>query len=297
VEINSLKPAPFAYHAPTSIDDALRLLAEYGDEAKPLAGGQSLVPLMNFRLARPAHLVDLNRLADLAYIRADNGAGRIGAMTRQREIERSPLVMGGWPLLVEATGHIGHVHIRNRGTLGGSLAHADPAAELPAVMLALDAQVLARNARGARMIAAEDLFQSHYATCLAPDELLTEIRVPAVPPRSGWAFEELSRRHGDFALVGVAALVALDASAAINRARLVFSGAGPTPMRASAAEAVLTGSRPSEALFREAGELTGRDLDPDSDVHASAAYRREIAAVLTRRALARAASSAAASAA
>jgi carbon-monoxide dehydrogenase medium subunit len=292
-----LKPAPFAYHAPTSVDEALALLAEYGDEAKPLAGGQSLVPLMNFRLARPAHLVDLNRIGELAYIRRDDGAVRIGAMTRQRHIERSRLVTEQWRLLSDAVQHIGHVHIRNRGTLGGSLAHADPAAELPAVMLALDAEALARSARGERTIKASYLFESHYATALAPDELLTEVRIAELSPRTGWAFEELSRRHGDFALVGVAALLTLDAGGAIREARLAFAGAGPTPIRASAAEAVLAGNQPSEALFREAGERAGHELDPDSDIHASAAYRREVAAVLTRRALTRAASSLSAAAA
>jgi aerobic carbon-monoxide dehydrogenase medium subunit len=286
-----VKPAPFSYHAPASIEEALRLLAEYGDEAKPLAGGQSLVPLMNFRLARPAHLVDLNRVAELAYVRGDGAELRIGAMTRQRAVERSALVVERWPLLTAAVRQIGHVHIRNRGTIGGSLAHADPAAELPALMLALDADVTVASSRGARTIAASDLFESHYATTLAPDELLIEIRVPALPPRAGWAFEELSRRHGDFALVGVASLVTLDTRGAIGEARLAFAGAGPTPLRTSAAEGLLAGNLPSESLFREAGDLASRELDPDSDIHASAAYRREVAAVLARRALARATAS------
>lgn len=297
VHFLGMKPAPFAYHAPTSIDEALALLAEHGDEAKPLAGGQSLVPLMNFRLARPAHLVDLNRVAELAYIRSEDGAVRIGAMTRQREIERSTLTAERWPLLTAATRHIGHVHIRNRGTVGGSLAHADPAAELPAVMLVLNAEVLARSSRGERTLTAQDFFISHYATALEPDELLTEVRIPNLPPQTGWAFEELSRRHGDFALVGVAALVTLDPGGSIHEARLAFAGGGPTPIRASGAEAILAGQRPNEALFREAGERASSELDPDSDVHASAEYRREIAAVLTRRALARAAAGLSASAA
>jgi len=297
VHFLAMKPAPFAYHAPTSIDEAVALLREHGDEAKPLAGGQSLVPLMNFRLARPAHLVDLNRVAELAYIRSEDGAVRIGAMTRQREIERSALIAERWPLLTGATRHIGHVHIRNRGTVGGSLAHADPAAELPAVMVVLNAEVLARGSRGERTLTAQDFFVSHYATALEPDELLTEVRIPDLPPQTGWAFEELSRRHGDFALVGVAALVTLDPGGSILEAPLAIAGGGPTPIRASGAEAMLAGQRPSEALFRAAGERASRELDPDSDVHASAEYRREVAAVLTRRALVRATAGLSASAA
>lgn len=283
-----MKPAPFEYHAPTSVDEALSLLAELGDEAKPLAGGQSLVPLMNFRLARPAHLVDLNLVAGLSYIQPEGGGLRIGAMTRQRDIERSPSVTERWPLLAGAVRNIGHVHIRNRGTIGGSLAHADPAAELPTAMLALNAELLVRGQRGERTLRASEFFESHYSTVLEPDELLAEIRIPALPPRTGWAFEELSRRHGDFALVGVAALVTEDDRGFIREARLVFAGSGPTPMRATAAEGLLVGERPSEALFRQAGEAARAEIDPDSDIHADAEYRREIAAVLARRALIRA---------
>jgi aerobic carbon-monoxide dehydrogenase medium subunit len=292
-----MKPAPFVYHAPTTLDEALALLAEHGDDAKPLAGGQSLVPLMNFRLARPAHLVDLNRVAELGYVRGEDAGVRIGAMTRQRDVERSPVIASGWPVVAAAVRHIGHVHIRNRGTIGGSLAHADPAAELPATMLALEAEVVARSARGERRLAARDLFLSHYATGLEPDELLTEIRIPALPTGTGWAFEELTRRHGDFALVGVAATVTLRDDGAIGEARLALSGAGPTPIRASATERLLVGQRPGEALFREAGERASREIDPDADLHASADYRRAIAAVLTRRALLQAAADLMASAA
>jgi carbon-monoxide dehydrogenase medium subunit len=260
-----------------------------GDEAKALAGGQSLVPLMNFRLARPARLVDLNLIAELSYLRVEQDVLRIGAMTRQRELERAPLVADGWPLLQEATAYIGHAQIRNRGTVGGSLAHADPAAELPAVMAALDAELVVRGRRGERTLRSDEFFLGYLSTALAADELLVEIRVPALPPRTGWAFVEVSRRHGDFALVGVAALLTLGEDGTIREARLAFSGAAPTPLRAARAEALLVGERPAEPLFREAGLLASPDLEPESDLHASADYRREVGGALARRALVRAA--------
>jgi CO/xanthine dehydrogenase FAD-binding subunit len=284
-----MKPAPFEYHEPTTLPEALELLGELGDEAKPLAGGQSLVPMMNFRLARPQHLVDLNRLGELAYVRQDGGTLCIGAMTRQRQVERASLVAEGWPLIPEAVALIGHTQIRNRGTIGGSLAHADPAAELPAVMAALDAELVIRSRRGQRSAQPEAFFESYYTTSLAPDELLMEVRIPSLPPRTGWSFQEVSRRHGDFALVGVAATLTLDDAGAITRARLVFIGAAPTPVRSSAAEAMLVGQRPLESLFREAGARGSEDLDPVADVHATAEYRREVGAVMARRALMQAA--------
>jgi CO/xanthine dehydrogenase FAD-binding subunit len=284
-----MKPAAFEYHDPHTTDEALALLAEYGDEAKALAGGQSLVPLMNFRLARPARLVDLNLIAELSYLRVELGALCVGAMTRQRELERAPLVAEGWPLLAEATRHIGHAQIRNRGTVGGSLAHADPAAELPAVMAALDAELVIRGRDGARTVQPQEFFLGYLTTALAPDELLVEMRVPALPPRTGWTFLEVSRRHGDFALVGVAAVLTLDADGTIHAARLAFTGAAPTPLRAARAEALLVGERPAEPLFREAGLVASADLEPEDDLHASADYRREVGGVLARRALVQAA--------
>jgi CO/xanthine dehydrogenase FAD-binding subunit len=284
-----MKPAAFEYHDPTSTAEALALLAEYGDEARALAGGQSLVPLMNFRLARPAQLVDLNRIPELGYLRVEQGALRIGAMTRQRELERSTLAAEGWPLLREAATYIGHAQIRNRGTVGGSLAHADPAAELPTVMAALDAELVVRARDRERTLRPEEFFLGYLTTALAADELLVEIRVPPLPPRTGWAFEEVSRRHGDFALVGVAAVLVLDAEGAIREARLAFTAAAPTPLRATAAETLLVGERPADALFREAGRLASEGLEPESDVHASADYRREVGGALARRALVRAA--------
>lgn len=280
-----MKPAPFAYHDPASIAEALEVLAQVGDEGKLLAGGQSLVPLMNFRLARPSALVDLNRIRELGYLHAENGALRIGAMTRQREVERSHAVAQGWPILREATRYIGHEQTRNRGTVGGSLAHADPAAELPGVMAVLDAEVVIRGGQGERVVPADGFVTDYYTTVVEPTELLVEVRVPALPPRTGWAFQEVSPIHGGFAVVGVATLLTLDPAGRIERARLAVIGAAPAPVRARGAEASLVGQSPAEALFREAAALASQDLDPSDDVHATAAYRRQVGGVLARRAL------------
>jgi carbon-monoxide dehydrogenase medium subunit len=280
-----MKPAPFAYVAPTSVDEALALLAQHADEAKPLAGGQSLVPLMNFRLARPGVLVDLNRIPELQYIREHDGGLAIGAMTRQRAAERSALVRERCPLLAAALPLVGHPPIRNRGTVGGSLAHADPAAELPAVAAALDAELVVRGPSGERVARPDAFFLTYLTTTLEPTELLVEVRFPAWPAGAGWAFEELSRRHGDFAIVGVAAVLQLDSQGQVADARLAFIGAAPTPVRAHAAEAALRGQPATAETFRAAAERVVDALDPSDDVHASAAYRREVAKVLARRAL------------
>jgi aerobic carbon-monoxide dehydrogenase medium subunit len=265
-----VKPAAFAYHDPRSVDEALSLLTELGSESKLLAGGQSLVPAMNFRLARPAHLIDLNRVPELSYLRVDpDGWLVLGAMTRQRTVERSADVGAGWPLIVEALRHVGHQAIRSRGTIGGSLAHADPAAELPAVMTALDAQLVVRSSGGSRTVPASEFFVDYLTTCLGPDELLSEIRVPPLPAGARCAFQEVSRRWGDFALVGVAAVVTS------SSARLAFTGVGPTPVRVD-----LPPGDPA-AL----GQQAAANLRPDSDLHASAQYRQEVAAVLAERAL------------
>ena len=278
-----MKPAAFEYHDPTTIDELLGLMAQFGDQARVLAGGQSLVPLMNFRLIRPAHLIDLNGVTGLSYLKADGRTLRIGAATRQRELERSPVAARGWPLLCEATSYIGHVQIRNRGTVGGSLAHAFPSAELPVAMVTLDASFALRSARAQRTVGAKEFFLSFMTTLLEPGELLAEVVIPSLPPNSGWSFQEVSRRHGDFALAGAAALIALDASGAISHARLTLTGT--TPMRAETAEKFLLGERPSEALFRDAANRAAKNLDQDGDIHASAEYRRDACAVLARRAL------------
>lgn len=285
-----MKPAPFAYFAPATVDEAVALLAEHGGDAKPLAGGQSLIPAMNFRLARPAILIDLNRIASLAYVRFGDTGLALGAMTRQRTVERSEVVGNAAPLLSEVMPEIAHSQIRNRGTIGGSIAHADPAAELPAVMLALEARLRARGARGERTIPAPEFFKGMLETALEPDELLVEVTIPPLPTRTGTAFVEVSRRHGDYALVGVAAVVTLDpAGRRCTAARIAFLSVGDGPVLAAEAGATLTGQSPSQELFRAAGHAAAtRDVDPPSDIHASAAYRRHLVAVLARRALKRA---------
>ncbi|HYA27266.1 MAG TPA: xanthine dehydrogenase family protein subunit M [Acidobacteriota bacterium] len=278
-----MKPAKFDYHDPTTIDEALGLMAQFGDQARPLAGGQSLVPLMNFRLIRPAHLVDLNGVSELRHLQADDGSLCIGATTRQRELERSMIVAQRWPLLRDAAGFIGHIQIRNRGTIGGSLAHAFPSAELPVAMVTLDASFILRSKANQRTARAEDFFLSYMTTALQPEELLTEINVPALPANSGWSYQEVSHRHGDFALAGAASLIALDANGAIQYARLTLTGA--TPIRAYKAEEFLLRERPSDTLFCDAAQQATENLEQDSDIHASAAYRREVCAVLARRAI------------
>lgn len=282
-----MKPASFKYLAPNSVEKALAHLAEYGDEAKVLAGGQSLVPTMNFRLAQPAVLIDLNRIEELFYIETEDSAGlRIGAMTRQQEVERSKLIFEKAPLIHETMPHIAHPQIRNRGTVGGSLAHADPAAELPAVMLALDAQFLLRSQKGERKIAATEFFIDLFFTALEPEELLVEITLPALPKRTGWAFREIARRHGDFALVGVAAVVTLDQTSQCKHARIILMSVGNGPIAAVQAQQALIGQKPTvEAILAAAETAAEKDIDPPGDMHASADYRRHLAKVLTEQAL------------
>lgn len=284
-----MKPAPFQYFAPHSLPEALSLLAEHGYDAKPLAGGQSLTPAMNFRLAQPAILVDLNRIQELAYIHRDReGSLRIGAMTRHSTVERDSLVAQHAPLLHETMPHIAHRQIRNRGTFGGSLAHADPAAELPAVVVALGARLRVQSIASQRWVAAEDFYQGLFTTDLAPDELLVEIAIPPMAPRSGWAFDEVARRPGDYALVGAAAVVLLDETGCCADARLVFLSVGEGPVQASQAAAALVGETPSPDLIARAADIAAADIDPVADIHASAAYRRQLARTLARRTLTRA---------
>jgi aerobic carbon-monoxide dehydrogenase medium subunit len=279
-----MKPPPFEYHPVATVEEAVGLLAEHGDEAKVLAGGQSLVPLLALRLARPAHLVDINDVAGLGTLANGNGL-TLGSLVRQRVAERSDTVRAANPLLADAIGLIGHTAIRNRGTLGGSLAHADPAAELPAVLLALDGEVAATSARGTRTVGAADLFHGFLTTSLAPDELLTDVRFAAWPPGTGWSFQEFSRRSGDFAIAGVAATLHLDRGGAIDSVRIALAGIGPTPVRASKAEAALAGQSPSEEAWAAASQEAVAGIDPPSDIHGTAAYRSHLAAALTRRAL------------
>ncbi len=281
-----MKPAAFAYFDPTTTAEAVELLGALGDEAKVLAGGQSLVPMMNMRLAKPEAIVDINRVKELAYIKEADDGLLIGALTRQRAVERSSIVKKRSSLLAEAILSVGHLPIRSRGTIGGSLAHADPAAELPAVLLALDGWVQASSTRGTRRIPAAELFIGPLLTSLQPDELITEVCFPLLPPGTGTAFLEVTRRHGDFAVVGVAACVTLDQQSACTRASIALLGAGETQVRATQAEELLIGSRLDERAITAAGAAAMAGLDPVGDVHASPEYRKQVAGVLTQRALA-----------
>lgn len=290
-----MKPAVFDYLAPDSLQEALAILAEHGDNGKILAGGQSLVPMMSFRLAQPALLVDCNRLSELDFIRRHEGGElRIGAMTRQRSLERDPAVAEHDPLLAGTIPHVAHPQIRNRGTVGGSLAHADPASELPVVAMARGFRMRLARVGGERWVDAKDFFVGLLATALEPEEMLVEIAVPPFPERTGWAFSELARRHGDYAQVGVAATVTLDGDGTCRGARLVFLSVGETPTEAPRAEQVLRGTRLDEAAITAAAELAAsEEIDPAGDIHATADYKRHLARVLTARALRQAAERAA----
>jgi carbon-monoxide dehydrogenase medium subunit len=285
-----MKPAPFEWYRADSSAEALALLAEHGEEAKPLAGGQSLIPAMNFRLARPAVLVDLNSAADMMGIEPQGKGGvLIGAMTRQQSVERSATIATQTLLLKEAMPWVAHTQIRTRGTVGGSIAHADPAAELPAVFAALGARYLLRSRDGERWVNADSFVTGLFATELRPGELLTTIEVPQPEPGTGYAFIEMARRHGDFALAGVACSMTLDASGRCSNARLVLFGVGDGPVLCTTVTAALIGAVPDEAVIREASAAVESEIDPPSDIHASAAYRKHLSVVLTRRALTRAA--------
>jgi len=281
-----MKPAPFEYQAPTSLDAALDLLSHRGGDAKVLAGGQSLIPVMNFRLAEPALLVDINKLAELDFIRpGDDGSLRIGALTRHRRVERDALVAEAVPLLHETIPFIAHPQIRNRGTFGGSLAHADPAAELPAVAVALRARFRLRKTGGDRWVNASDFFGGLFTTSLEPDEILVEVAIPPSPERTGWSFLEIARRHGDYAQIGVAALVALDDAGRCREARLVFLSAGDVPIEAREAAGLLAGQEISAAAIAAAAEKASQEIRPFSDLHATAGFKRHLARVITGRAL------------
>lgn len=281
-----MKPAPFEYHAPVSIEQALELKGKYGDEAKLLAGGQSLVPAMNFRVVQPGMLIDLNRVAELSYIREVGEMLRIGAMTRERHLEFDSSIEKRTPLLHEAVPFIAHPQIRNRGTIGGSLVHADPAAELPVLMVALNARMKAKNISRERWMDAKDFFAGMFTTALDPDEILVEIELPFMPPRTGWSFMEVAPRSGDYALMGVAALVTLDEAGKCKEVRLVYLNAGEGPMEARDAAQLLEGETPNNILVEEAAALASeREINPFGNVHTSADFQRHLAKVLTGRAL------------
>ena len=282
-----MKPAPFEYFAPTTIDEALSLLAQHGYDAKPLAGGQSLIPMMNFRLAQPAVLIDLNKIPELAFIRPDqNGGLLIGAMARHAQVERDQLIAERAPLIHETMPHIATTQIRSRGTFGGSISHADPSAELVAESVLLGGRFHLRSQSGERWVPAEEFFLGIYTTNAEPEELLTEIAIPSMPPRSGWALKEVSRRPHDFALVGVAVLVSLDQDQRCQSARIGLFSVGDGPVEAHQAAGALIGQAPTTEAVHAAAEIAStQDIDPSSDIHATAAYRRYLAKTLTQRAL------------
>jgi len=279
-----MKLPPFDYEAPQTVSEAVELLAEHGDEASVLAGGQSLIPLLALRLARPAMLIDINGVRDLSGVSATDGWLAIGAMTREYAAEESETVADAVPLLAAALPLIGHEAIRSRGTIGGSLAHADPAGELPAVARALDAQFVVRGPAGMRVIPAEEWFEGFLTTSRGPDELLVEVRFPTAGPGTGVSFQEVARRHGDFAIVGLAASLTLS-DGVISDARLAFAGLSDVPLRATAAEELLAGQRPSAELFDEAARRATDEADPPADLQGSSEYRKTVAAALVRRGL------------
>ncbi|TMK38540.1 MAG: xanthine dehydrogenase family protein subunit M [Actinobacteria bacterium] len=286
----------FCYHRPATVEEAVGLLAEYGGDAKVLAGGQSLVPLLALRLSHPEHLVDIGRVDGLASVDDGPAGFTVGAGARHADVELSPVTERAAPLVAAAMPHIGHRAIRNRGTVCGSLAHADPAAELPAVALAVDAELIVRSSAGERTIPAADFFLGYLTSALDDTELLTAVRFPPWPPSTGWSVAEISRRHGDYALVGLAAVVGLGEGGRVQRAALSFLGAGATPVRVTEAERVLVGEHPDPAAFAEAADVVTKTIEPPGDNHATAAYRAHVAGVLTRRCLAEAAERAGAAA-
>jgi aerobic carbon-monoxide dehydrogenase medium subunit len=280
-----VKPGRFTYHAPRELDEALALLTEHGDEAKVLAGGQSLMPMLNFRLAQIEHLIDINRLGGLSAPRIDEDTITFPALVRQRQVERSPEMARALPLLTAALRQVAHPQIRNRGTICGSLAHADPAAELPCVMTALDARFTLASAEGVRTLDAGEFFQFHLTTALEPEEMLLEVTVDRLSAGTYTSFQEYAARHGDFALAGVAATCELDGDGVVTGCRVAAAGIAPTPQRLGGVEGAVTGRRVDDALASEVEAATREEIDPTSDIHASAAYRRRLTGVLVKRAL------------
>ena len=281
-----MKPPRFQYCAPDILDEALTLLDQYGEDTKVLAGGQSLIPLLNMRLASPGYLVDINHISELNYIESEDGYLAVGATVRQRQIERSALVQQKFPFFGEIVRHIGHMQIRNRGTVVGSIAHADPAAELPALLTCLNGEVLCTSTHGERVIKAEDFFLGYLTTALEPGEMLTEVRFPWIPPQSGWAFMEFARRSGDYALVGAAAVLTPTLDDHCMSAHIAYLGVSGSPVRARSVEEVLAGTTLDDTTLDAAAEAARTVVSEDmSDVHATAEYRRVLTAELTRRVL------------
>ncbi|HQX15083.1 MAG TPA: xanthine dehydrogenase family protein subunit M [Anaerolineales bacterium] len=281
-----MKPASFDYHAPNSIEEVVTLKSQYGDDAKFLAGGQSLVPAMNFRIVQPSVLIDLNRAAELSYIREDGNVIRVGSMARERHLEFDTSIKKHTPLLHEAVPNIAHPQIRNRGTIGGSIVNADPAAELPVLMLALNARLKAKNKSGERWLDAKDFFAGMFTTALEPDEVLVEIELPFMPPRTGWSFMEVAPRAGDYAMMGVAALVTLDENGKCKSAKLVYLNAGDGPVDAVEAAKSLIGESLNDNLIESAALLASeKEITPFGNIHASTDFQHHLAKTLTRKAL------------
>jgi len=279
-----MKPAPFHLETPQSLEECVALLAEHGDEAKILAGGQSLVPLMNLRLAQPSVLLDIGGLKALNFVKESEQSFRIGAITRLRDLERDANFAKSQPLLAEALPHIGHIQIRNRTTVGGSIAHADPAAELPAVLLACGGTVKAVGPNGERKISADNFFHSYFSTDLEEDEAIAEIELPRWKPACGWSIQEISRRHGDFALIGIACCVTCDDEGVVTDANAAFFGVGEAPHLVESASS-LVGTKADDETLHQVAEATAAELDPPTDIHVSAEYRKHVGGVLARRAL------------
>lgn len=281
-----MKPPRFQYCAPHLLDEALALLSQYGEDAKVLAGGQSLIPLLNMRLAGPAYLVDINHLIELQYVEPEDGYLAIGATVRQRHVEHSSLVQQRLPLLTEAVQHIGHMQIRNRGTVAGSIAHADPAAELPTLLTCLNGEVVAQSIQGERVMKAEEFFTGYLSTALEPGEMVTEIRFPWLAPRAGWAFMEFARRSGDYALVGASAVVTPTLDDRCLNAHLAFQGVAGAPVRMRDVENMLVGTTLDEQTLQEAADRARECVSNDmQDVHATVEYRRTLVSELTKRVL------------
>lgn len=280
-----MKPSAFEYFAPSTVQEAVALLEKYEDEAKILAGGQSLVPIMNFRLGRPEVIIDINGIKDMDYITEEGEELLIGALTRERDLELSPLVQEKCPILAEAVSFIGHVPIRNRGTLGGSLVHADPSSELPTVICCLEGEMKVVGPSGERTLEPEEFFLTYLTTSLEPSEMLVEIRIPTLPKNTGWSFVELSRRCGDFAIVSVATLLFMGDGGICNEARIALGGVAGTPIRATEAEELLAGQKITDALIEEVGQEAAEATETESDYHASDEYREEMAKVFVRKGL------------
>jgi carbon-monoxide dehydrogenase medium subunit len=281
-------PPAFEYLRPKTVPEAVALLQQHGDDAKILSGGQSLIPMMKLRLARPSHLIDINRISGLSYIKEDGGFLKIGGLTREAEVEASAVVRQKYPLLLDTAAVIADPQVRNLATVGGNLAHGDPANDHPATMIALGAQIVATGAKGERVIAIDDFFKSLFETDLKHDEILTEIRIPAPPPKSGGAYVKLERKVGDFATAAVAVQLTLDGSGSVQKIGIGMTNVGPTPLRAKKAEAALTGKKPDQAAIDQAAKLAADESQPSSDLRGPAEYKKGLIKELTKRAIAKA---------